>query len=335
MASPLDTLSSDPNVPAVNGANGASRGFLAANDPTFHLSTGVYGKSNDNGIVGETPSDQASGVFGQNFSTGNGVAGFSSKGLGVHGFSDTGTGVFGKCKSGHAIKGLQGTTGTGSGLTPDHGAGAYGDSDFGFGVYGSSLTSDGVRGESDHQTGVHGIAHRAESPAIIGENKAGGGLAGKFFGKVEITGDLTMFNGADIRLADFSEDFDVSGQEELEPGTVVVLDCEGLVQKSQTAYDKKVAGVISGAGDFRPAITLDRQTSQGNRIPIALMGKVYCKVDARYSPIEVGDLLTTSPTMGHAMKAEDPLKASGSVIGKALRPLQEGLGLVPILIALQ
>jgi hypothetical protein len=65
------------------------------------------------------------------------------------------------------------------------------------------------------------------------------------------------------------------------------------------------------------------------------MGKVYCKVDARYSPIEVGDLLTTSPTMGHAMKAEDPLKAFGSVIGKALRPLQEGLGLVPVLVALQ
>jgi hypothetical protein len=35
------------------------------------------------------------------------------------------------------------------------------------------------------------------------------------------------------------------------------------------------------------------------------------------------------------MKAEDPLKAFGAVIGKALRPLAEGQGLVPILIALQ
>jgi hypothetical protein len=62
---------------------------------------------------------------------------------------------------------------------------------------------------------------------------------------------------------------------------------------------------------------------------------VYCKVDAQYSPIEVGDLLTTSPTPGHAMKADDPLKAFGTVIGKALRPLSEGQGLIPILIALQ
>jgi hypothetical protein len=51
--------------------------------------------------------------------------------------------------------------------------------------------------------------------------------------------------------------------------------------------------------------------------------------------IEVGDLLTTSPTPGCAMKVIDPLKAFGAVIGKALRPLERGEGLIPILIALQ
>jgi hypothetical protein len=96
-----------------------------------------------------------------------------------------------------------------------------------------------------------------------------------------------------------------------------------------------VAGVISGAGDYKPGIVLDKQGSQLNRKPIALLGKVYCKVDASYAPIEVGDLLTTAPTPGHAMKAADPLKAFGAVIGKALRPLKAGCGLIPILIALQ
>jgi hypothetical protein len=96
-----------------------------------------------------------------------------------------------------------------------------------------------------------------------------------------------------------------------------------------------VAGVISGAGDFKPGVILDTKQSRGNRVPIALLGKVYCKVDAQYAPIEVGDLLVSSPTPGHAMKAADPLKAFGSVIGKALRPLQAGQRLVPILIALQ
>jgi hypothetical protein len=58
-------------------------------------------------------------------------------------------------------------------------------------------------------------------------------------------------------------------------------------------------------------------------------------VDAGYVPIEVGDLLTTSDTPGCAMKVTDSGKAHGYVIGKVLRPLPEGHGLVPILIALQ
>ncbi len=53
------------------------------------------------------------------------------------------------------------------------------------------------------------------------------------------------------------------------------------------------------------------------------------------APIEIGDLLTTSATPGHAMKATDPHKAFGAVIGKALRPLDRGQGLIPVLIALQ
>jgi hypothetical protein len=65
------------------------------------------------------------------------------------------------------------------------------------------------------------------------------------------------------------------------------------------------------------------------------MGKVFCKVDAQYGAIDIGDLLTTSPTPGHAMKTSDPLKAFGAVIGKALRPWSSGQGLIPILIALQ
>lgn len=51
--------------------------------------------------------------------------------------------------------------------------------------------------------------------------------------------------------------------------------------------------------------------------------------------IAVGDLLTTSPTPGYAMKATDPLQAFGAIIGKALRPLREGQTLLPILVALQ
>ena len=120
------------------------------------------------------------------------------------------------------------------------------------------------------------------------------------------------------------------------PGTVMVIDQDGSLRPSANAYDRKVAGVISGGGDCRPGIILDKRQSGSSRMPIALVGKVHCKVDAQeYSPIDVGDLLTTSPTPGHAMKADDPFKAFGAVIGKALRALDEGQDSIPILIALQ
>jgi hypothetical protein len=156
-----------------------------------------------------------------------------------------------------------------------------------------------------------------------------GGLAGFFRGDVAITGDVRLSN------ADCAEDFDISAAEEIEPGTVMVLDQDGELEQSHRPYDKKVAGVISGAGDYKPGITLDKRESINKRLPVALLGKVFCKVDAQFGAIEVGDLLTTSPIPGHAMKTIDPFKAFGAVIGKALRPLPNGQGLIPILIALQ
>jgi hypothetical protein len=141
----------------------------------------------------------------------------------------------------------------------------------------------------------------------------------------------------DIRLlgADCAENFDVSEAETAEPGTVMVIDQEGTLKPSEQAYDKRVAGVISGAEGYKTGIVLDEQESEADRMPVALMGKVYCKVDARHSPIGVGDLLTTSSTLGYAMKADDPLRAFGAVLGKAVRPLKEGQGLIPVLVALQ
>jgi hypothetical protein len=66
-----------------------------------------------------------------------------------------------------------------------------------------------------------------------------------------------------------------------------------------------------------------------------MVGKVFCKVDAEQGAIEVGDLLTTSATPGHAMAARDTHQMVGAIIGKALRPLAHGQGLIPILVGLQ
>jgi hypothetical protein len=153
---------------------------------------------------------------------------------------------------------------------------------------------------------------------------------------VRIHSDLHINNGGDIYLdaADVAEDFDIVEQT-VAPGTVMVLNEEGKLRESTEAYDTRVVGIVSGAGEYKPGIVLDKKGAESNRKSIALTGKVYCKVDADHAPINVGDLLTTSPTPGHAMKVSDSSRALGAVLGKALRPLASGQGLIPILVALQ
>ena len=142
-------------------------------------------------------------------------------------------------------------------------------------------------------------------------------------------GDIILQN------ADCAEDFDLAESEPPEPGSVMVLDDEGELRQSEHPYDKKVAGVVSGAGDYRPGIVLGRNQASKSRVALAMLGKVFCKVDATHGPIGVGDLLTTSSVVGHAMRAGDPERSFGTVIGKALCPWRDGLGLIPILVALQ
>lgn len=212
--------------------------------------------------------------------------------------------------------GVHGVNGAGTGTEPVYGCGVWGESDNGYGVYGASKTASGVYGTS---------------PA--------GHFAGEFDGDVKVSGSVTV--GSNVSVAgdvvltgsDCAEQFDTTGKLEIEPGSVVVINVDGALRESHQAYDKKVAGVVSGAGCYKPGILLGANGEK--RTSIALAGKAYCKVDAQYGAISVGDLLTTSPTLGHAMKAADPAKAFGAVIGKALSGLEHDQGLIPILIALQ
>jgi len=76
-------------------------------------------------------------------------------------------------------------------------------------------------------------------------------------------------------------------------------------------------------------------TKADGQHPVALTGRVYCWVDATHNAVEPGDLITTSDTPGHGMKASDHTKAQGAIIGKAMTSLPEGKGLVLMLVSLQ
>ena len=301
----------DANGVGVQGRSGGNVGILGESD----TGRGIMGVSNANlGVSGESQ------LF-------PGVRGHSVNGRGTEGFSDKLEGVVGISKASTGVLGISESE-SGDGVVGKGRRGVVGESDTFQGVFGHSRANAGVVGESEEFDGVFGMSRKATAAGVSGHNAAGG-LAGFFEGDVEVTGDIRLTN------ADCAEDFDVSGVDKVEPGTVMVLGNEGALSESGQAYDKRVAGVISGAGTYKPGIVLDKRQSLSNRQPVALMGKVFCKVDAQFGAIEAGDLLTTSATPGHAMKTTDPLKAFGAVIGKALRPLPSGQGLIPILIALQ
>lgn len=144
------------------------------------------------------------------------------------------------------------------------------------------------------------------------------------------TGDILLFN------ADCAEEFDLSASTlDASPGTVLVLEDDGRLVPCLAAYDRRVAGIAAGAGEYKPGIVLDRRVTGFKRIAVALVGKTYCRVDAGYGPVAVGTPLTTSATPGHAQAAADPLRGFGATIGKALAPLASGCGLIPVLVSLR
>jgi hypothetical protein len=320
----IDEKSSNPKQAAVRAEHTAGGTAVQAVSAT---GSGVVSNSTSGrGISGW--SDTNYGVSGDS-RTFPGVRGTSVSGRGVEGWTTTGeAGVWG---IGPTTTGVRGASESGDGVVGSGRRGVVGLSDSYQGVYGWSRENAGVVGESVLMHAVYGVSLSSGHAGVYGGNR-GGGMAGQFDGDVRVNGVVTARDCCLIN-ADGAEDFDA--EEPVEPGMVVVLATGESVCVSRCAYDRRVAGVVSGAGIYAPAIRLDHRASAQRRVPVALFGKVWCKADAHPGPIALGDLLTTSATPGHAMKATDPARAFGAVIGKALAGLADGTGLLPILVALQ
>lgn len=261
--------------------------------------------------------------------SGTGAAGTSEFGVGVWGHSNSSTGTGGVSVSGSGVHGLS-----------ESGAGLNGHSDRGPGLWVDSLQNEGIHTEtkSNNHAAIAAVNMnpQGEGAAIYAEKYGAKGHAGFFVGNVHVTGSIDV--SGDLRLlgADLAEAFSVDASLEVQPGSVMVLNENGDLTVATNAYDRAVTGVISGAGNYRPGVLLDQSGDLTGRVPIALVGKVNCLVDTGFGAIHVGDLLTTSPTPGHAMRADDQQRAFGAILGKALRPLRRGeRALLPVLVCLQ
>ena len=183
-------------------------------------------------------------------------------------------------------------------------------------------TGPGVSGFSTSSVGVD--AKTQSGPAALRAVHAGDGLAGLFGGHVRVTrrprrrGDLRAPGG---RTSPKS-----SGWSGRWLPSRAASSCWPAMTEFASATSLMTA---ASPGSCQVRATTARASSwtvnpDANRCPLALSGKVWCKVDADWAPIEVGDMLTTSPTPGHAMRATDPARAFGAVIGKALGSLSVG-----------
>jgi hypothetical protein len=200
----------------------------------------------NNGTSGINPVE-AYGVWGDSQAGGFGVIGTSTGGSppffpggGVKGQSESGPGLMGISTSSQGVSGsstssigVNGVSATGIGVmgTSTSNWGVGGTSNTGAGVVGQSTSNNGVAGTSTSGNGVFGESHSNQSAGVFGRNKAGG-MAGFFDGNVTVAGALTAT--VDIVLgADCAEEFDVAATEEIEPGTVMVLDQHGTLQLSK------------------------------------------------------------------------------------------------------
>jgi hypothetical protein len=163
--------------------------------------------------------------------------------------------------------------------------------------------------------------------AIEVYNTGSGPATGLIFRVERTTGNVYAKGSITGGGADVAERVDAS--ESLEPGDVVEIDPDnpGKFRKAREAISTRVAGVISTA----PGVVLgnkDAVTSSDPRPILALAGRVPVKVTAKYGAIQVGDLLVSSPIPGYAMKCPEATKCVGAVVGKALEPLKEGVGVI-------
>ncbi|WP_329434042.1 hypothetical protein OG564_17700 [Streptomyces sp. NBC_01280] len=265
------------------------------------------------GVVGVSTHESAQGVYAE--ANGTAMLGKSKNWLGVYGESTGGTGV-------------EGVRGQGKGST----CGVAGHSEQGIGVYGKGgLLAAKFDGKVKLTGALEGTLIHATTGLFAEDIVA---LNGAFTGAV--SGDTGRFAREVYAKkfvpsgGDYAETFASEGV--FEPGTVLVIGEDGLMAPCDAQYDTRATGVVSGAGGLTPGTVMESNPDSAHHVTLALAGQVYVKADPQYGPIAAGDLLTTSPSEGCAMRVSDRGRAVGAILGKALATLDGEPGLVRMLV---
>jgi len=312
------------NANAPSGSNASAYGvYGTAGAASGSDVYGVYG------LASATNGGNGYGVFGRANGANTGVYGYApdANGIAIRGVADQTTGVAAQFDGDVKVNGTASQLYLGDHLT----------------LYTASMNG-APRMVMENATGTSTVdissQYNIDSGARMMLRDVGGTtrinlyVASNDRGRV-VTDELEIKGGADL-----AEHFDVNTPDgtELSPGMLVSIsaDGSGSLEATTSAYDRRVAGIVSGANGVLPGLTLrqDGAVADGE-VPVALTGRVYVLADASNGSIAPGDLLTSADLPGHAMKATDRDRAQGAVIGKAMTCLDEGTGMVLVLVNLQ
>jgi hypothetical protein len=280
--------------------------------------------SNSRGLYAGTSGERSYGVYAV-------TTGYDSEGVKVVTFQNESQGVYvttdGEFSDG-VLSGTHGDRADGVNIY------TYGNSSEGIDAKTWGMNSDGVlvhtRGR--YSEGVLALTEGEYAYGIRADSNQSYGIyatTGRDDNKYGIyTPDYLYARGAQVPATDVAEYMPVTG--DAGPGTVLIIGNSGGLEPASAAYDTRVAGIVS----TEPGVTLGtREDGNPGEEIIAVAGRVPCKVDAGYGAIRPGDLLATSDTPGHAMKAADP--QIGTVLGKAMGTLTSGTGTIDVLVTLQ
>jgi hypothetical protein len=169
--------------------------------------------------------------------------------------------------------------------------------------------------------------------------------------------NLELDNGVTTDAFDFAEAFrPVAHEMDMEPGDVVALAVGGANKEHVELTTQVGQSMLLGVVSTKPAFTcgmgisavqesdadlaalqqqvfdagdmsgvaavgamLDARMRQEWK-PIAMLGRVPCKVDTQFGEIKAGDRVTSSPTKGHAMKQTGPGMSLGIAMEDANQP---------------
>jgi hypothetical protein len=172
----------------------------------------------------------------------------------------------------------------------------------------ATTITTGAAGTSGSITGQYAVQTSSQIDFSLGTLKSTTLTTGADATAGTIQGSWTLTGASKLQAtyADLAEWY--TTDQDYEPGTVLVFGGNAETTTTNIFGDTRLAGIVT----TDPAYIMNSEL-QGQRVCLALAGRVPCKVLGR---VKKGDILTTSAIAGCAVKAIDP--KIGSIVGKAI-----------------